>query len=67
MAVISIDAALSGGATPDQIEAIAQWHDEKAERADKPRERDRHEVVSIRLWRLAQLMRARAGAVRKAA
>jgi hypothetical protein len=61
--VISFDAAVRDSVAAVEIEAIAAWHDEMAERldGDKARkDRDRHEVMSIRLWKLARQLRSHA-------
>lgn len=55
--IINLTLASALGMTAADFEAIAAWHDEKAEHVTSPADRLRHEVLSYRLSRCAQAMR----------
>lgn len=59
--VINSQTARKLGMTPSQAEDIADWHDAAAREAGLRGRRDdvtRHEVIELRLRRLAQALRA---------
>ena len=55
--IINLTLASALGMTAADFEAIAAWHDEKAEHVPSSADRLRHEVLSYRLSRCAQAMR----------
>lgn len=55
--IISLSLASALGMGAADFEALAAWHDEKAEHVTSQADRLRHEVLSYRLSRCAQAMR----------
>jgi hypothetical protein len=68
MMILDLSAAIEAGVTSREIDAIADWHDDMAERAERTKDFERHDLLSFRLRKLAnQLRQARLSAHTQAA